>query len=391
MTSPSAQRERLINLALSAGSIVFVLLVFLIGDWLYSRGQKRDPFALKPLASNGVKLYRGDARTGWYELNGGFDGEDRYGKLTFRVHTDQNGFRSDPRAGAKAAPKATRPALLLIGDSFTYGVGLNWDDTFAAQLAARYGGPVLNAGVNSHSPTPHLWRLQRWFQQDSIPAGAIVIMAVDISDVFDEATRWSDGPTTPIERTTAQPQGRPAGETAKPAAPLFSPQTFQLTHQIYFGLEALVKSFIDDLQVRNNVRSTFIHRPWAELNPAFQPLGVQGGLMRLQQKVRAAAQLSQAHGHPFYVLIYPWPAQLAYTNRFSWEQAINQACLKPACSGVIDTIPVFADIARRDRQWQRHLYIPGDMHFNATGNRLIAQQIVKALKRSELRGVGTSP
>jgi len=383
MGSSNARGERLINLALSSVSIAVVLLLFLAGDWLYSRSQRRDPFSPRPLESNGVKLYRSDAMTGWYELNGGYRGEDRYGKLTFRVNTDHNGFRTGSSSGNKTATKSEKPALLLIGDSFTYGVGLNWQGTFAAQLAARYGGPVINAGVNSHSPTPHLWRLQRWLEQGLVPAEAIVIMAVDISDVFDEATRWSDGPSSPIERTTAQGKGANAAQQKPPATsaePWFSPRAFQLSHQIYYGVEAVVKHVIDDLQVRNNVRSDFTHRNWSDLDQAYQPLGVAGGFKRLSQKIEAAARLSHARGHRFYLLIYPWPAQLAYANRFSWERAIARSCQRPFCSGVINTIAAFSKLASSDSRWQQHLYIRGDMHFNAAGNRVITDRILAALR-----------
>lgn len=375
----TGRRESLINIALATGSVACVLLLFLAGDWLYSRTQTRDPFAQKPLANNGIKLYSRDTITGWYELNSRYLGEDRYGKLTFAVRTDQHGFRKNHAATTEYA-NLNKPTLVLLGDSFTYGVGLNWDGTFAAQLAKIYGGQVINAGVNSHSPTPHLYRLKRWFKQGLIPDRSILIMAVDISDVFDEATRWNDGPSTPVERTAAHNKGAKT-EQSQARATFFNPITFQLTHQIYYGAEALVKHFIDDLQVRNNIRSAFTHRPWSELETAYQPLGVSGGLARLTSKIKSAATLSHSQGHHFYLLIYPWPAQLAYNNTFSWQQAAIQACHKPTCSGVINTFPLFRQIAARRAQWQKELYIAGDMHFNATGNRLIAEQIMTALQQ----------
>lgn len=373
------QRERLINLALSTGSIAMVLVLFLAGDWIYSRSQRQDPFAIKPLHKNGVKLYRSDPKTGWYELNSNFEGQDRYGKLIFNVSTDSHGFRSPGPGQSRQAVATSAPPVLLLGDSFTYGVGLEWPDTFAAQLAARYPGKVINAGVNSHAPTPHLWRLKRWLQQGSVAPGTVIVMAVDISDVFDEATRWHDGPTTPIDRSTA---GGPKGSDRVPQTqqPWFRPSTFQLTHQIYFGLESLVKGVIDNLQVRNNIRSDFTHKNWNQINNNFAPLGVAGGLKQLKHKIEAAAHLSHAHGHRFYLLIYPWPAQLAFANRFSWERAITESCRKPDCSGVINTFPAFRQLAASDRRWQDHLYIRGDMHFQATGNAIIAAQILKALQ-----------
>lgn len=384
--------ERWVNLALLLGSSALALLAFAGFDLALSRHQGGDPLATEPLRTNGRSLYI-NKPNGWYELNTLFSGEDRYGPHRYPVATDAKGFRiptTPPQLPITGSDRKL-PALLFLGDSFTYGVASRWEESFVGQVARQYPGPVINAGVNSHSPTPHRFRLQRLFATGGVPAGAVVIMAIDISDVFDEASRWQPGSAEPSDRSSqvAAPaatrqvierQNRRQQEAD--AAPFFSPRNFQLTHRIYYGLEALYKRFFDHWQVRNNHRSAFTHRPWEELDAAYGPLGVAGGLRQLRQQIQAAARLSASHGHRFLLLIYPWPAQLAYSSAFNWERWISESCQAPDCSGVINAFPAFRAQVAPDPSaaaWQERLYLRGDMHFSAEGNAVVARTILNTL------------
>jgi hypothetical protein len=54
-------------------------------------------------------------------------------------------------------------------------------------------------------------------------------------------------------------------------------------------------------------------------------------------------------------------------------------CERLSCSGVIDTIPRFRDIATADKDWYRKYYVYGDIHFNEAGNKIVAEEILKSL------------
>ena len=377
---------RAAELALMLGSIAVALGAFLLFDALYSKRQ--TDVSLQPPAprTNGRSLYLSKP-SGWYELNPGYNGEDRYGPHLIKVRTDGRGFRvplDGPATAKGPRPASPLPALVFLGDSFTYGVGASWEQTFVGQVARRYGGEVINAGVISHAPTAHRYRLERMLQDGRIPPGAIVIMAVDISDVQDEASRWVPGPGEPRERQSAAAAAVvQRQETAAQPQPWFSPQRFQLSHRIYAGLESAYKQLFDHWQVRNLDRSAFTHRPWAELEGRYQPLGVAGGLQQLRQQLQQAARLSASRGHPFWILIYPWPAQLAYDARFSWERFIAGSCEPGVCSGVINTFGAFRQAVGPDRNsalWQNRLYLRGDVHFTPTGNALVAEAVLAALQ-----------
>ena len=56
------------------------------------------------------------------------------------------GFRGTREYG----PLPTRPRIVMIGDSFTYGLGVRDDETSSAQLERRLDAEVINAGVNGY-------------------------------------------------------------------------------------------------------------------------------------------------------------------------------------------------------------------------------------------------
>ena len=90
-----------------------------------------------------------------YRLRGGYRNEIRVPEYRTKVLTDAEGYRVPERRTA-APPGAGR--LLAIGDSFTFGVGVQAEDTFAEVLAQRLNASapgsweVRNGGVGGYGP-----------------------------------------------------------------------------------------------------------------------------------------------------------------------------------------------------------------------------------------------
>src|SRR5690242_16078167 len=82
-----------------------------------------------------------------------FDGYARFGEYRYKFLTNSLGFRDGSRR--KVPARADTYRLLLIGDSFTEGMAVDFDDSFAGQLyqAGKRRSPpidVLNAAVASY-------------------------------------------------------------------------------------------------------------------------------------------------------------------------------------------------------------------------------------------------
>ena len=175
-----------------------------------------------------------------------------------------------------------------------------------------------------------------------------VVIALDISDVFDEATRWTTykGKPANIDKLKElemnnDPQIKSLNKNSRKKTPFYNEDNFKLTHQIFYGIEGFVKNYIDNIQIRNNIRSKFTHKEWSEIDNKFSPLGVQNGLKKIKKVLIEISKLTNSNGNELYFLIYPWPAQLAYEESFSWEKFVEQSCKEVKCSGVINSFPSF--------------------------------------------------
>jgi hypothetical protein len=129
-------------------------------------------------------IFRPDAVLGW-ALRRNWSGVHEKFDFSVHVHTDGSGFRATP-----AAP-ATGPALriLVVGDSFAFGWGVEDKETFAAVLARELGRvrpvEVINAGVPGYGPDQY-WLFLR--ERGFALAPDLVLLAECGNDVDDLAT-----------------------------------------------------------------------------------------------------------------------------------------------------------------------------------------------------------
>jgi lysophospholipase L1-like esterase len=114
----------------------------------------------------------------------------QWGSIQYPVRTNSLGFRD---AEVRTIPlRAAGPRVVLIGDSFTEGLGVPYADTYAGLLdhcLGRSGLQVLNAGVMSYSPSIY-YRKLKYLLEDIRLQIDYVVVAIDISDIRDEAERY---------------------------------------------------------------------------------------------------------------------------------------------------------------------------------------------------------
>lgn len=106
------------------------------------------------------------------------------GEGRWTVFTDDNGFR---RGEATAAP-VNAPVTLIIGDSFAFGLGVNYEECFAGRLAAREASSrVIDAGVNGYGPAQYRAMLEHLLASGPAPERVIVSTypANDFSDCLE--------------------------------------------------------------------------------------------------------------------------------------------------------------------------------------------------------------
>src|SRR6266478_6970628 len=108
-------RQALVN----AGVFIYCLALFLVFDFAYSSltmgEETRSPRIAHPVYDHGLAT--------------NFDGHDVWGEVRYRLITDSLGFKD---GSAREVPlKSDSRRILLIGDSFAEGIGINFEDSFA--------------------------------------------------------------------------------------------------------------------------------------------------------------------------------------------------------------------------------------------------------------------
>jgi hypothetical protein len=109
----------------------------------------------------------------------------------------------------------------------------------------------------------------------------------------------------------------------------------------------------------------------------YAPLGVKGGLDKLNQKLTEIVQLAHEQNARIYFLIYPWPAQLARTDNYSWFSHASKLCKNTSCDGVINVIEKFRMLSKATNFNINDYYQRGDVHFTKKGNEIVKQSLLE--------------
>jgi hypothetical protein len=125
---PAPARGMLRRLAIRAAVVFYGLALFLALDWGYSALRRDDG---KSPRRPDPDYHHGLVRN--------FAGYDTWGERRYRFYTNNLGFRDDAVREVPAAAATRR--ILIIGDSFTEGIGVTFEESFAGRLALAGAPP----------------------------------------------------------------------------------------------------------------------------------------------------------------------------------------------------------------------------------------------------------
>jgi hypothetical protein len=136
---------------------------------------------IAPQPASWLAIYR-DHPVLPYALQPGVHALIDTGDSRWTVHTDEHGFRVPERAAGPSGP----PILLWLGDSFTFGYGVDFEKSFVGLLAldrnARHRH--IDAAVGGYGPTQYRQMLEYLFNGGFRPAA--VIIPVFLGNDFDD-------------------------------------------------------------------------------------------------------------------------------------------------------------------------------------------------------------
>lgn len=359
------------NWSLTLGVSVLLLLTvdFFAGEWLlydlsgqYKEQRYRivDPIFHHTLAPN-------------------FDGFGEWGAEPYRVCTDSFGFKSSCDNSRQIHRKAD---LVFIGDSFTEGIGLPYEDTFVGQIAkSKPELIIVNMGVASYSPTIYLAKVKK-FLDEGFDFKELIVY-VDISDAQDEAIdyRYVNGVVTDKEGET----GIHGSVEIKTFFRSLFPLTYQGLHE--FKMRILKPSSYPYSTVtshpthldRNFQRSAWTYNSMSE---GYGVMGVNAANDKSIEMMSQLYEILSQKGIKLSVGVYPWPSQLLFDKRESRQVEIWKNFCENRCVHFYNSFPIFFEMSEKhgiDGALDK-FFMKNDVHHNANGSKLIATDFLNGYK-----------
>jgi hypothetical protein len=407
--------------------IIFVLVDFFAGNSLLAiakREGKKDSFRIP------IQPYH-------HALQPSYEGPAYWGPFDYWVCTNASGMKS--RCDEKNSTQKEFD-IAFIGDSFTEGVGVNYEDSFVGMVAKAHPElKIANLGVVSYSPTIYLKKLEDYLNRGYTFKKVIVF--VDIGDIMDEAfyfenaegniqltssiippgfipwlkrgfkknfpltyealhyakkgwlygvqqgaqptnvvavtTQKSAGPLSEVAPASAAQTSDSSPDTSRSAA-FIAPQPLPHSTGEQPSLPAEEKKKSKNVWIydREYTRSAWTYN----LNsPGYGDLGVPKSIEKTLHQMERVAVLLEKNNIPLSVGVYPWPAQLKFDSENSLQVQIWRKFCETRCENFYNTFPAFFKAVQTlgiDATIYKY-YFQGDMHFNSEGNALVAETILQ--------------
>ena len=312
------------------------------------------------------------------------------GQLTKRIITNSIGF-IDKKNRTVLKNNLEKKRILLIGDSFIEGSGLNYKDTLAGLLDAHLGDnyEILNSAVGSYSPSIYFKKTEHFINQGYTFDQAIIFL--DVSDIFDELfIKFNkDGNILTYEerknrgklKTNFYALGRFLRDNTVTFRflNLLSDKTEISKNYIKLKLKTaknLGKDFFETN--RDDVmfyRMTHIDRGfWTFNEQKFND--IQEGLKQSKEYLIKLFDLLKENDISSTLIIYPWPTQILYGDDYHqkiWEKFAKQQ--------QIDFVNMYEYFnAENKEKFILENFLYGDIHWNKKGTKVIFDNLIKKIK-----------
>ena len=300
-----------------------------------------------------------------YENHRGFEGKNIF-------CTNNHGFRSE-------CGEVTKKDFDygIMGDSFVEGTSENFEDTFVGIFSRKKQNlKVANLGIVSYAPSIYYSKIK--YLLDNNYKFKHIIFFIDISDLYDDSVFYKLSDNGIVSERNEKEKGLKRRKFLRSNFPLTNYYMFvikknrqlkqdnPLTNKDYpfFNKKAAIKS-----------EWTFYKQ---DKHPEYN-LGIIESQKLLLDIMDKTYELLKENNIKMSIVVYPWPQQLQNDSVNSkhvtmWKKFCVNKCVK-----FINFFPFFFEKKNNSSflEVYRKYYYWNDIHFNAEGNRIIAEKLLK--------------
>ena len=306
---------------------------------------------------------------------------------SFKVYTDEFGRRY---SGKKKSIKDNN--IIFLGDSQTFGVGSDWQNTFVGLLEKKFQKyNFFNLAVPSYSPSVYNYTLNEFLRKNNLNINKIFVL-IDLTDVGDEANRWE------VKNQEPNLKHEKVFYKKRKGFSKFKKENFKGLYLISSKLRSISRNIkkkenkhkIDQKRyqpINGNPTGGFIYTDHeiltgcnkSEKRTNWWKCGdIKKGLKKIEENIISIGDSAEKLKSEFYLIIMPWPDTLNFGQiKFDWEQFAINLCSKSTCDGLINVFPNFEKVKKEDMDWLERLYLKDDIHLTTEGNNILATEIEK--------------
>jgi len=296
------------------------------------------------------------------------------------IYTNSLGFKDSKIREIKN--KINKRRIVFIGDSFTEGVGLKFEQTVVGiiyKFAKKNNIEILNAGVQAYSPIIY-WRKIKWLIEEKNFKFDELVVFIDISDVQDEAQYYIlDNKENVVTRGVIEKfiEDRNLRSLFINILDKYTFFTFKIIQFLknphYYSVKSQDKNFnswsviiADGPNNRGN---------WTIKNLSYSKEGVSLS-MKYMDKLFT---LCKNYNIKMTIAVHPWPNQIWYEDLDSKQVQIWKNFSEERGIKFINNFPIFIkkNISDNDKlDILKKNYFPADVHFNEYGSKIIANNFI---------------
>lgn len=278
--------------------------------------------------------------------------------------------------------KSKKIDYAFIGDSFTEGVGLNYEDTFSG-LFQNYkkDKKILNFGVESYSPKIY-YRKIKYYLDYGFTLNRLIVF-VDIGDIYDENLyTFLDDKVQQLDSLNS-------------INLIYKKQNF------YFKVKKKLKSFfkisyivyskvitLKNKALKNKNSEEYIEKDnflinsrWTYDNEfsQYDKVWIENGKKEALLYMEKLFELTKKNNIKLSLAVYPWPAQILHdknTGLRNYSSLWKTFC-EQKCEYFINFNEDYHNLKKKysNNEIVEKYFFNGDVHFNKEGNYLIFNKL----------------
>jgi len=303
-----------------------------------------------------------------YKNNVSFEG-------TYTLCTNNHGFKSKC---SKSDSKKFNFAF--IGDSFTEGTPVEYEDTFVGLFAENTGYTSANLGIVSYSPKIYLSKIN-YLLKEGYKFDHVVIF-IDISDFYDDTNFYSIDKNLIVTEKYSKEKNLKVRKFLRKNFPLTNFYTFVIK-KYKIKKDKVSKHITNDLPTFNE--KVDLKAKWTYSNSNLiqgYDIGINEGHKIMTDQMIILYEILRQNNIKMSLAVYPWPQQLQNDNEYSIHVQIWEEFCKNRCEYFINYFPFFFNEIKKTSflETYKKYYFKNDPHFNQKGHEVLALKLIEIFK-----------